>query len=118
MHEPITEQEPTGIVIPDNEAEKVQTEVELIDEECKKSECLIDELQQENNIGNYFSTGTIKLASLQSECNICQQIREYNLQSGDVPITDKAVQVFARKCGIRMNVLFYEGKRNQCFFST
>ena len=37
------------------------------------------------------------------------------MQSGDVPITDKAVQVFARKCGIRMNVLFYEGKRNQRF---
>ena len=75
MHESITEKEHTDIIIPGNEVNKLQTEAELVDEECQKSEYLINELQQENNVGNYFSTAAIKLASLKSECKSVNRLK-------------------------------------------
>ena len=75
----------------------------------------MNKFQHENTAGNYFSPGAAKLADLQSKCDICQQIRKYILQGENVLMTDQAVKVFARKCGIKMNVLFYESKVNRSF---
>ena len=76
---------------------------------------MLQEVEVENILGDYLSKGARKLAELQSDCKTCQQIRGYVLQNSTEQITDRALQLFSKKCGIQMNVLFYERKRNQCF---
>ena len=75
----------------------------------------MNELQQEHAAANYFTPGAEKLANLQSKYDVCKQIRKYVLGDEDVLIKDQAVKFFARKCGIKMNVLFYENQLNRSF---
>ena len=85
------------------------------DDENTETDNLVNKLQLENAAANYLSPGAEKLAELQSKCDICKQIRKYVLGDEDVLITDQAVKIFARKCGIKMNALFYENKLNRSF---